>query len=211
MILVLLAGGVTVRASLAWKTTDLAMKTKVGQARAEAVYSFRNTGDRPVRIISLDPSCRCVTAAPDKAVCGPGESDEIRVDVALTGFSGRLWRSVAVETDDPHQRYTNLTLTLDIPESVSIKPRFVYWKIGDPADAKSLEISMADPKITALNAVDSENAMFKTRVTAQGNGRYRLSIRPVTTARAADAPIELKVRIAGVSQVYVVYAAVKQP
>lgn len=209
--LLVLAAKAPCTAALEWKTTDQELKTAVGQAQAEAVYPFRNTGDRPVRIISLDPSCRCVTAEPDKAVCGPGESDEIRVDVALAGFSGRIWRSVAVETDDPDQRYTNLTLTLDLPKPVSIEPRFIYWRIGDPADAKRVEISLADPKITILGAVKSENPAFKTRVTALGKGRYRLSIRPTTTTRVADAPIELQVRIGAESEVYVVYAAVKQP
>ena len=81
VILALLTGGQTGRAALEWKTTDLQLKTEVGQEQAVAVFPFRNRGDKPVRIISVDPSCSCMAAEPGKEVYAPGEAGEIRVDV----------------------------------------------------------------------------------------------------------------------------------
>lgn len=211
MVLMMLAGAPLCRASLDWKTTDLELRTKVGQEQAVAVYRFRNAGDRPVRIISLDPSCRCMAAAPGKPVVAPGEWGEIRVDVSLTGYTGRLRRSVAVETDDPGHRYTNLTLTVDVPEPVAITPRFLYWTVGEAPKGKSLAIAVADPENTSVQGVKSEDPAFHAVLRAEGKGRYRLTIRPDATRRPRDTPVQVKAVIGGRTQVYIVYAAVKQP
>ncbi len=211
LILILLASVLPCAASLEWATTDLTLKAAVGQARAVAVYRFRNTGDRPVRIVALDPSCRCMAAEPGKAVYAPGEEGEIRVDVSLAGYVGRLRRSVAVETDDPGHRYTDLTLTLDVPEPVSIEPRFLFWRVGESPAAKRLRIVVANPAAVSLGRVVSENPAFHVRLTPEGGGRYQLIVQPKETRQPIDAPIRLHASIDGRAEVYVVYAAVKQP
>ena len=211
ILLILLASALPCLASLEWSTTDLTLKTAVGQARAVAVYRFRNSGDRPVHIVSLDPSCECMAAQPGKAVYAPGETGEIRVEVSLAGYSGRLRRSLAVETDDPDHRYTDLTLTIDVPEPVSISPRFLYWRVGEPPAAKRLQIIVADPAAVSLGGTVSENPAFRVRLTDEGRGRYWLTVQPKDTREAIDAPIRLKASIGGRAQVYIVYAAVKQP
>ncbi len=87
-----------------------------------------------------------MAAEPDKAVHAPGESGEIRVDLSLTGFVGRVHRTLAVTTDDPSGRFTDLTMTIDIPEWVTITPRFLFWRVGDSPDEKTVDISIVRPK-----------------------------------------------------------------
>src|SRR5664280_66400 len=65
------AGGAAFPAALEWKTTDLQLAAQPGQQSMHVAFSFRNVGDRPVRILALDPSCSCMSAEPAKAVCGP--------------------------------------------------------------------------------------------------------------------------------------------
>jgi hypothetical protein len=209
VILALLAGGQTGRAALEWKATDLQLKTEVGQEQAVAVFPFRNRGDKPVRIISVDPSCSCMAAEPGKEVYAPGETGEIRVEVALAGYIGRLRRSVAVETDDATGRFAELTLTVDIPEPVVINPRFLFWRVGDQPEEKNLEIVVTEPKKTVLGEIECSSPLFHVRLLPQPAGGYRLAVEPADLRQPAEAIIRLHVIIGGRPQVRLVYVAVK--
>ena len=211
IVLLLPLGALSAGAALEWKTRDLQLKTEIGQEQAVAVYSFRNAGTRPVRIVALDPSCSCVEAEPDKEVYAPGATGEIRVDIALTGYVGHLRRSVAVETDDPDEKFTELTLTLDIPEPVAITPRFLFWTVGEPAAEKSLAIATADPARTAIGAVECDNPRFTARLVAGPPGQYRLLVTPPDTGKPVDGTVRLHAVVGGREQVYIIYLAVKAP
>jgi hypothetical protein len=209
VILVLLAGGQTGQAALEWKITDLQLKTEVGQEQAVAVFPFRNRGEQPVRIISVDPSCSCMAAEPGKEVYAPGETGEIRVEIALAGYVGRLRRSVAVETDDATGRFAELTLTVDIPEPVVINPRFLFWRVGDQPEEKSLEIVVTEPKKTVFGEIECSSPLFHARLLPQPAGGYRLAVEPADLRQPAEAIIRLPVTIGGRPQVRLVYVAVK--
>lgn len=209
LLLVLMLSAETCLGALVWGTKDLALKTAVGQQTAEAVFPFRNAGDRPVRILSLDPSCGCMVAEPGKWVYAPGESGEIRVQMALAGYVGHLRRSVAVETDDAAEKYFELTLTLDIPEPVAIAPRFLFWRVGDPVDEKSLEITIAEPAKTSLGGFECDRPAFTAQLQPVASGRYRLAVKPANTRQPVESAIRLKAEIGGKPQVYIIYVAVK--
>ena len=209
VMLVWIVGAQTCLAALEWKTTDLQLKIEVGQEQAVAVFPFRNQGDQLVRIISVDPSCSCMAAEPGKEVYAPGETGEIRVEVALTGYVGRLRRSIAVETDDAASRFVELTLTVDIPEPVVINPRFLFWRVGDRPEQRSLEIVLTEPKKTAFGEIECNNPLFHVQLQPEPAGRYRLAVQPADVRQPAEATIRLNVTIGGRPQVYVVYVAVK--
>lgn len=208
-ILMLLAGGSTCLASLQWAATDLQLKARPGQESMTVTFPYRNTGDQPVRILSVDPSCSCVAAGPEKAVCAPGESGAIRVELRLAGFIGRVRRSLAVTTDDPAGQFAELTLSVDIPEVVNITPRFLYWRIGDQLEAKSADIVVADPKTTTVGEIECDNPRFRAELTPGPAGSYRLVVSPVDTQQPADATVRLAVSVEGRTQASVIYVAVK--
>ncbi len=208
-LLLMALGATPCPASLVWQIRDLALKTEIGQETAVAVFPFRNAGDQPVRIVSLDPSCGCMAAEPGKWVYAPGETGEIRVQMALAGYVGHLRRSVAVETDDAAQRFVELTMTLDIPEPVAIAPRFLFWRVGDAAAEKSVEITVAEPAKTSLAGVTCDSDAFTAALQPDGGGRYRLAVKPAGTGQAVDSAVRLKAEIGGRPQIYIVYVAVK--
>jgi hypothetical protein len=209
LILVVLTGVVACPAALEWKTTNLELTAQPGQQAMSVTFPFRNAGDRPVRILSLDPSCSCMSAAPDKEICAPGESGEIRVELAVAGYSGRVRRSIAVVTDDANGRFAELTLTVDIPELVVITPRFLFWKVGDAPEAKSAELVVADPKTTTFDGIECANSHFQTKFSVRRPGVFRLTIRPADTRQPDEAMVHLNAVVGGRSQTYVIYAAVK--
>jgi hypothetical protein len=207
---VLAAAPVPVRA-LEWTVRDLELKTAVGQPTAAVAYPFRNDSGRPVHVLAVVPSCSCMAALPPKEVYVPGEEGEIRVEVSLAGYVGRLRRSVTVETDEPGRRFVDLTLMLDIPESAVFTPRFLFWQVGDKAEEKSLQIVLADPARSSLGDVVSTDPAFQSRLEPAGRpDTFRLWVRPVGTEERADATIQVKVRFGDRAETRVVYVAVKE-
>ncbi len=207
--LIFLAGIAACPAALEWKTTDLQLTAQPGQQALSVTFPFRNAGDRPVRIISLDPSCRCVSAAPDKAVCAAGESGEIRVELALTGYSGRVRRSVTVTTDAADGKFAELTLTVEIPELVAITPRFLYWRVGAVPEVKVVEVVVTDPKTTTLSQVECANPRFQAQLSPGRSGAFRLTVQPADTRQPDEAMVLLNVLVGGRAQEFVIYAAIK--
>jgi hypothetical protein len=209
IILVFLARAIAGQAALEWKTTELQQTAEPGQEMLRVTFSFRNSGDAPVRILALDPSCSCMSVAPDKPVYAPGESGEIRVDLTLVGYSGVVRRSVAVTTDDAKSRFSDLTLTVQIPEVVVITPRFLFWGVGDKPDEKAAKVVVTDPKTTTLGEVECANVHFQAHLSIQPNGTSHLTVRPVDTRQTDEAMVHLNVTVGGRTQTYVIYAAIK--
>jgi hypothetical protein len=174
-----------------------------------AVFAFRNAGDAPVRILALDPSCSCMSAEPDKAVHAPGESGEIRVYLALTGYVGRVHRTLAVTTDEARGDVTELTLTVDIPECVTITPRFLFWRVGDAPEEKTVDIAIADPKVVRIDGLESSNQRFRTKLLPDRTGGFRLSVQPADTKQVDEASLHLNVIVGERPQPYLIYVAVK--
>ena len=196
-------------ASLQWQSTDLQLTARPGQDSLRAVFAFRNAGDKPVRILALDPSCSCLSVEPDKAVHAPGESGEIRIELGLTGYVGLIHRTVAVTTDDAQEKFTELTLTVDIPECVTITPRFLFWRVGDPLEEKTADITVADPKTTAVDKLTDAAPGFQARLIPRQAGGFRLAVKPVDTRQPAEAALHLNAMVEDRPQTYVVYVAVK--
>jgi hypothetical protein len=208
-VLALLAFRPVLAASLQWQRTDLQLVAKPGQDSMSAVFVFRNAGDKPVRILALDPSCSCMSAEPDKAVHLPGESGEIRVELALTGYVGRMHRTLAVTTDDAQGKFTDLTVTVDIPESVTITPRFLFWRVGDAPEEKAAEITIADPKAVTVDGVECSNQRFQAKLLPREAGGFRLVVKPADTRQPEEGLLHLNVNIGGRPKAFLVYVAVK--
>jgi len=209
VILIFLAGGAACPAALEWTTTSQQLTATPGQQAMTVVFSFRNAGTQPVRILAVDPSCGCMSAVPDKADCPPGATGEIRIDLRLTGYSGRVRRSVAVTTDAADGKFAELTLTVDIPDLAAITPRFLFWRVGDQPSEKVVDVVVTDPKTTTLGRVECPNPRFQTRLTPGQPGTYRLSIKPVDTRLPDEVSLEFEMIVDGRPQPSYVYAAVK--
>ena len=65
------------RAALTWETTAADLHPVLTDKTAVAHFKYKNTGDKPVKITSVHPSCGCTTAALAKDVVAPNESGEI--------------------------------------------------------------------------------------------------------------------------------------
>lgn len=80
---------------------------------ARHVFTFRNEGGRPLRILSVVPSCGCTTPDWTTEAVAPGETGTVTVSYDSEGRPGPFQKSIAVRTDgDP--RLTTLYISGEV-------------------------------------------------------------------------------------------------
>ncbi len=87
-------------------------------------FSFTNTGDEPLIIEKVAPSCGCTTTTLDTTTYAPGASGTIEA-AFKPNATGALKKSVTVLSNDPVNPTTKLTLTADVTAFVVPSQRFV--------------------------------------------------------------------------------------
>lgn len=80
-------------------------------------FKLKNLGSETVRIGTLYPSCSCLYINMDDKTLDPGEEGVIGVTMGLSGYSGRMFRTVDVYTvDEKHLGTLNLWADITPPQ-----------------------------------------------------------------------------------------------
>lgn len=178
--------------SLKWEQTEVELHPQAGDASAVGAFKYQNTGKQVVHFTSIHPSCGCTTATLKKNDVAPGESGEITATFKVGSSTGVQQKTVRVETDDPSQPVTTLTLRAVIPQLLDVKPTFVYWENSEPAAPKIILVKTArELNAKSLN-VSSSNAEFTTKVASTGSGEFKIEVTPKNTSRAANATLTIQ-------------------
>lgn len=195
---------------LSWETTERTIVATPGQEIATCLFPFRNVSDRPVQITSVNTGCVCTTAIFPKKSYAPGESGELKIEFTLGDRVGRQERLMHVTTDAPDSAPATIKLVVEIPELALARPRLLFWKVGDPLDAKTVEITLMHPATSQLSTPTSTNSIFSARVHATPRpGIYRVEIKPSATHEPVHGVIHLPAIVEGKSRVLSVFTAVK--
>lgn len=179
-------------AALTWASANFSGETKPLQKTLHIAYAFKNTGDKPVAIRDVQTNCDCTAAATDKPVYQPGETGVLNARFTVGDRGGVYQRAITVLTDDggAPQR---LTLQIAVPELAAVTPRVRDWALGSDAVEQSVEIVVHDAIRVNFTEVFVSAAGFKARVEPVAAGRrYRVFVKPVSTAEATSAAIRLK-------------------
>ncbi len=100
---------------LQWERDHIEVATKEGQKVVHVTFPFRNSGDKPVTIVSVDTSCRCTSAETAKDTYAPGEKGILAVEMKIGGQEGVVDKSVTVTTDGAEPAPFVLSLRVTIP------------------------------------------------------------------------------------------------
>src|SRR6266568_5651165 len=106
------------RAELKWEQTQVELHPAVGDEEAIGHFKYQNTGDKPVRFKSVRSSCGCTAAQSQKEQVLPGEKGEITATFKIGDRTGTQVKTVTVQTDDPTNVTTVLTLKAVIPQEL---------------------------------------------------------------------------------------------
>jgi hypothetical protein len=171
-------------------------------------FSIKNTGNTDLTIISAKPGCGCTVADFDKTVA-PGAVGKVTAHVDTTNFAGPIAKSVTVETNDPNNPSSTLTIHAIVKPYVEAYPAgFVrynmlqgdtetqsvtfYSEEDDPFEITKIEAPSEYVKV-AVRKLENE-ADRVANVGRPGQAQYRLDI-TVGGPEAKIGPLADKVHI----------------
>src|SRR5437867_2881725 len=130
----------TARAELKWEQTSVELHPAATDKQAIGHFKYQNTGKTPVHFKSVHASCGCTTAQSQKEEVPPGEKGEITATFNIGDRTGTQVKTVTVDTDEPTNSRTVLTLKAVIPQLLEINPTFVFWQQGEAASPKTIDV-----------------------------------------------------------------------
>ena len=173
----------TARAGLKWDQTAIELHPTVTDKQAIGHFKYENTGDKPVKFKSVKTSCGCTAAQTQKEEVPAGEKGEITATFNIGERTGTQVKTVTVETDDPANVTTVLTLKAVIPQQLEITPTFVFWGQGEAPKPKTIVVRAAKDFPVKHLKVTSSSPDFRAEVEKTGNGQFKIDVQPQETNR----------------------------
>jgi Protein of unknown function (DUF1573) len=175
----------------------------------EAHFAFKNTGTEPVTVKRVQTSCGCTSARLDRNTFAPGEGSEIVVKFTFGSRRGPQRKIITVATED--KKEVALDLRVWIQEPLMIAPALVFWKVGDTAEEKSVELTVAPSQNMTVTGVKSSNPRVSaTLVTLKPGEKYSVKVKPADTAQKEAAELTVQTNFPpDAPRSYTVFARVK--
>ncbi len=196
------------QSALAWDRKRLELKAEPGQDRAEAAFTFRNTGSKTVTITAVQTSCGCTTTELKKHSYAPGETGEIRAVFTFGDRTGPQQKVLTVNTDDAVVA-TQLVLRVDIPETLILDQRIVQWPHGEAAEPKTVTIHTAEKGVT-VEGLDFDPKQLEAKLEPlPDGGGYRVTLRPLNAAEPQRQTVQLRAKIGEATRSLPIYVYVR--
>ena len=146
-------------------------------------FKFKNTGEKPVTVLSLESGCSCLSASLDKAVYAPGEIGTGKAEFKVGSFVGMHEKILNVTTDLPTQQPWAVPFHLDVPEVVSIEPKNVQWWLGEAPASKTITVKITGAEPMNITQITStrETVQFAWKTVTPGR-EYQVTVTPKSTA-----------------------------
>ncbi|MCW0221023.1 MAG: DUF1573 domain-containing protein [Prosthecobacter sp.] len=169
-------------ADLVMEVPVIELQAKPEDESVSTTFVFYNKGTKPVKVLSIDSACSCLSASLDKAVYEPGEKGTGKAEFKVSSFVGRHEKTVHVQTDDPAQSEWVVSFVLDVPEVIKIEPKTLQWWLGDEATAKTTKVTMTGDKPMVIKGITAtrENVEFSWKEITPGR-EYEVTVKPKTT------------------------------
>jgi len=182
----------TARAELKWEQTAIELHPAAGDKEAVGHFKYQNTGNQPVRFKSVHTSCGCTAAQSQKEEVPPGEKGEITATFKIGDRTGTQVKTVTVDTDDPVNATTVLTLKAVIPQELEINPSFVFWRQGEALKPKTIVVRAGKDFSVKQLKVTSSSPDFEMKVAQTGKGQFKIDVQPHNTSRDMAATLTIQ-------------------
>src|SRR5207302_10561981 len=179
-------------AELKWEQTTVELHPAITDKEAVGHFKYQNTGSKPVRFQSVHTSCGCTAAQTQKDEVPPGEKGEITATFKIGDRTGTQVKTVTVDTDDPANATTVLTLKAVIPQELEINPSFVFWGHGEAPKPKTIVVRAGKDFSVKELKVTSSSPDFETKVAQTGKGQFKIDVQPRDTSRNMAATLTIQ-------------------
>ena len=180
------------RAGLKWDQTSIELHPTATDKQAIGHFKYQNTGDKPVKFKSVRTSCGCTAAQTQKEEVPAGEKGEITATFNIGERTGTQVKTVTVETDDPANVTTVLTLKAVIPQQLEITPTFVFWGQGEAPKPKTIVVRAAKDFPVKHLKVTSSSPDFQAKVEETGNGQFKINVQPQETNKQTASTLTIQ-------------------
>jgi hypothetical protein len=179
-------------AELKWEQTTVELHPAATDKEAVGHFKYQNIGSKPVRFQSVHTSCGCTAAQTQKDEVPPGEKGEITATFKIGDRTGTQVKTVTVDTDDPVNATTVLTLKAVIPQELDISPTFVFWGQGEAPKPKTIVVRAGKDFSIKQLKVTSSSPDFETKVAETGKGQFKVDVQPRDTSRNMSATLTIQ-------------------
>ena len=198
------AGGLT------WQPKRLEFQATTLDGTVEAVYHYENTGSSPVEITQVTTGCHCTTAAPSRSHVAPGEKGELKAIFTIDFRTGLQERPIYVYTDEGKGSPELLELVVDIQELVSVKPKLLFWRVGEAVATKQIQLKPLPKAGVRFGAVRCVEPGYEARLREDGEaGAMLLEISPGSTKEPSQTQVLIEYEQAGRKGQLSAFAAVR--
>ncbi len=157
----------------------------------ETKFTFQNTGAEPMTIKSVKTSCGCTTAKLEKKVYAPGERGEVVARFSFGDRKGAHRKLITVTTADGVAQELNLVVY--IHPALTIAPALVFWRIGQPAEVKTVQLTAEPGIVVRVKSVASSNPRLTAElVTTKPGEIYALNVKPADTSQRETAELTVQ-------------------
>lgn len=160
-------------------------------------FTIRNTGQKDLEVLSVQPACGCTIAEFDKII-KPGQSGKIHAVVDTTTFTGPIAKGIAVQTNDPAAPVAQLTMRANVKPFVEAAPGYLRYLLSEGETRKqSTTLYSEDQKPFDIVRVETpadyikveyakiEDASARVNGGREGQNQWRVDV----TVGGPDAPI----------------------
>jgi len=166
-------------AKLDFEITTQTLPTKWSDAKVEAVYKFKNTGNETVKITDMQSSCGCTVPMLEKKVYAPGESGELKTVFTPGDKIGPQVKTITLKTDLKDQPTIELTFKTDVPALPGFEPQLIYWNRGDKPDPKSIAVTLPpDVPLDKIEITPKDSDFTVTLKTVEEGKSYEIVVTP---------------------------------
>lgn len=181
------------RAALVWETKEADLHPSITDKSAVAHFKYKNTGDKPVKITSVHPSCGCTTAALAKDEVAPNESGEIVATFNIGDRYGVQTKTIIVMTDDQPGQTTTLKLKATIPQLLQVNPVFVYWSANEVLKPKTVTVDVgAEFTVTKLNVTSTDKTIATEVAPGPKEKTFQITVTPTESGRPINAALKIE-------------------
>ncbi|MBI5686887.1 MAG: DUF1573 domain-containing protein [Verrucomicrobia bacterium] len=141
------------------------------QTEATHVFTLRNTGAGPLRILQVFPGCSCAATELDSSDIPPGGSARLMVTFYSGNFNGAVHKTMTVQSSDPARPMATLELRADVQPVFIFTPAVLDLGPIERGQTATREVTMSDAKGRPFAIKSISSSLTNLTATAAAPGR----------------------------------------
>jgi hypothetical protein len=158
------------------------------QTEASHIFTLRNSGDGPLRILQVFPGCSCAATELDSSDIPPGGAARLQVTFYSGSFNGPVAKVMTIQSSDPARPMAALELRAEVQPVFVFTPSVLDFGQVGRGQAVAREVTMGDAKGRPFAITGIASSLTNLTVTAapldRAGASYRLQAALAPQSRA---------------------------